>query len=83
MAYLYYTITAVILYIFSDWILNQIERSMGKRLKYRSVVFFVIIMTLSLTSFDLINRIVGDPPQNITTTQEAPAPATDPDSPEQ
>jgi hypothetical protein len=63
MAYLYYTITAVVLYIFSDWLLNQIEKSMGKRLKYRSVVFFAIIMTLSLTSFNMIDRIVGDLPQ--------------------
>ena len=63
MAYLYYTVTAVLLYLLSDWILNQIEQSIGKRLKYRSVVFFVIIMTLSLSSFELIDRIVGEPPQ--------------------
>lgn len=70
MAYLYYTVTAVLLYLLSDWILNQIEKSMGKRLKYRSVIFFAIIMTLSLTSFDLIDRIVGDPPQKTTAQKD-------------
>ena len=42
MAYLYYTITAVILYLLSDWILNKIEIYYGKRFEYRSVIFFVI-----------------------------------------
>ena len=70
MAYLYYTVTAVLLYLLSDWILNQIEQSVGKRLKYRSVIFFVIIMTLALTSFNLIDRIVGEPPQTASTPEE-------------
>lgn len=75
MAYIYYTVTAVILYLLSDWILNQIEQSMGKRLKYRSVIFFFIIMTLSLSSFNLIDRLVGDPPQTTpeSTVETAPA----------
>ncbi len=73
MAYLYYTVTAVLLYLLSDWILNKIEQSIGKRLKYRSVLFFVIIMTLSLSSFELIDRIVGDPPQKASVPQEIPA----------
>lgn len=73
MAYLYYTVTAIVLYLFSDWILNQVEKSIGKRLKYRSVVFFAIILTLSLTSFELIDRIVGEPPQTTATPVEAPS----------
>ncbi len=72
MAYIYYTVTAVLLYLLSDWILNQIEKSMGKRLKYRSVIFFAIIMSLSMTSFNLIDRIVGDPPQTTDAQQEIP-----------
>jgi len=73
MAYLYYTVTAVLLYLLSDWMLNQIERSIGKRLKYRSVIFFVIIMTLALASFNLIDRIVGEPPQNVPAAVDVPA----------
>jgi len=71
MAYVYYTVTAVLLYLLSDWILNQIEQSMGKRLKYRSVIFFGIIMTLSLASFNLIDRLVGEPPQTTTAPEKA------------
>ena len=66
MAYLYYTVTAVLLYLLSDWILNKIEQSMGKRLEYRSVVFFVIIMVLAVGSFEIIDRLVGEPPQATT-----------------
>ncbi len=73
MAYLYYTVTAVLLYFLSDWILNQIEKSIGKRLKYRSVIFFAIIMSLSLTSFNLIDRLVGELPQTTAAPEEIPA----------
>jgi len=64
MAYLYYTITAVLLYLLSDWILNKIESSMGKRLEYRSVVFFVIILVLAVGSFEIIDRIASEKPQS-------------------
>ena len=65
MAYLYYTVAAVLLYLLSDWILNKIEQRVGKRLKYRSVVFFVIIMVLAVSTFEMIDRIVGEPPQAV------------------
>ena len=70
MAYLYYTVAAVLLYLLSDWILNKIEQRVGKRLKYRSVVFLVIIMVLALGSFEMIDRIVGEPPQTTTLPKE-------------
>ncbi|GMR01644.1 MAG: hypothetical protein BMS9Abin19_1054 [Gammaproteobacteria bacterium] len=70
MAYLYYTVTAVLLYLISDWILNRIEQSIGKRLEYRSVVFFVIIMVLAVASFEMIDRLVGEPPQTTSLPKE-------------
>ena len=70
MAYIYYTITAVILYLLSDWILNKIETYYGKRFEYRSVIFFVIIMILAVGSFEMIDRIVGEPPQTTETPQD-------------
>ena len=70
MAYLYYTITAVILYLLSDWILNKIETYYGKRFEYRSVIFFVIIMILAVGSFEMIDRIVGEPPQTTEMPQD-------------
>lgn len=70
MAYLYYTVTAVLLYLLSDWILNRIEQSVGKRLQYRSAVFFVIIMVFALISFEMIDRIVGEPPETTAVPKE-------------
>ena len=70
MAYLYYTITAVLLYLLSDWILNKIETYYGKRFEYRSVIFFVIIMILAVASFEMIDRIVGEPPQTTEIPQD-------------
>lgn len=70
MAYLYYTITAVLLYLLSDWILNKIETYYGKRFEYRSVIFFVIIMILAVGSFEMIDRIVGEPPQTTAIPQD-------------
>ena len=64
MAYLYYTVTAVLLYLLSDWILNKIEQRAGKRLEYRSVIFFAIIMVLAVSSFEMIDRVVGEPPED-------------------
>ncbi len=61
MAYLYFTVTAVLLYLFSDWILNKIEERMGKRLEYRSVVFFVIITVLAFGSFSFIDTLMTPP----------------------
>ena len=70
MAYLYFTVAAIFLYLFSDWMLNLIEQRLGKRLKYRSVVFFVIIMALAVGSFEIIDRIVGEPPQTPAALEE-------------
>jgi len=72
MAYFYYTVAAVVLYLISDWILNKIEIYYGKRLKYRSVIFFAIIMVLAVGSFSIIDRIVGEPPQASSVPQASP-----------
>ncbi len=61
MAYLYFTVTAVLLYLFSDWLLNKIEQRIGKRLKYRSVVFFAIISVLAYSSFGFIDTLMTSP----------------------
>lgn len=73
MAYLYFTIAAILLYMISDWLVNKIEAYYGKRLKYRSVLFFVIIMVLAVGSFSIVDRIVGEPPQASSAPQAGPA----------
>ncbi len=54
---IYFTLTAIILYVVSDWILNQIEIKQGKRLKNRSIIFFLIIITLAVISFSIIQEV--------------------------
>ena len=59
MQFVAYTITAILLYLFSDWLLNRIESYRGKRLEYRSIVFFAIIMVLAIVSFKIIEQLTS------------------------
>ena len=59
MQLVYYTVVAIGLYFAADWILNRLEVSLGRRLEYRTLVFFVILLSLSLTTFELIRRALG------------------------
>ena len=56
MEMLYYTVAAIFLYVVSDWILNQIEIRRGKRFDNRSLIFFAIILVLSVALFNLIQQ---------------------------
>ena len=58
MQFVFYTIAALALYFISDWIVVKIEKSRGGSLKYRSLIFFAIIMVLSVSSFKLIEILV-------------------------
>jgi predicted PurR-regulated permease PerM len=73
MEIIYFTIAAVLLYLISDWIVNMIERKRGERLQNRSILFFVIIFTLSAVSFSVIQHLnqSDDPADNAN-----PAPAS-------
>jgi hypothetical protein len=54
MQFVYYTIAALLLYVLSDQILIKIETWRGDRLKHRSLVYFVIILVLSVSTFKVI-----------------------------
>ena len=56
-----YTLVAIVLYLFADWLLVRIEVHVGKRLEHRSLIFFAILLTLALTSFWLIRLYTGNP----------------------
>jgi hypothetical protein len=58
---LYFTLVAAFLYLASNWIVNRIEIAAGKRLSYRSLLFFGILLTLALISFSLIRVYTGNP----------------------
>jgi len=59
MSVVYFTLVAIILYFAADWILERVEIAAGKRLEHRSLIFFVILLTLALTSFSLIQVYSG------------------------
>ena len=71
MEMIYFTVAAVVLYVVSDWILNQIEIKQGARLENRSLIFFVIIGTLSVVSFYIIQTLYPktEPPAPLENTQ--------------
>ncbi len=56
MEMIYFTLAAVVLYVGTDWILDRIEIAAGRRLEYRNLVFFVIMLTMAITSFALIRH---------------------------
>ena len=60
MEIIYFTLAAILLYLGADWILRRIETAAGKRLEYRSLIFFVILMTMAVTSFTLIRTLTGE-----------------------
>lgn len=60
MSAVWFTIVAVILYLVSDWILERIEVSLGKRLEHRSLIFFVILLTLAVVTFAVIQGSTGN-----------------------
>jgi hypothetical protein len=68
---LYFTLAAVLLYFAADWILNRFEMAAGRRFKYRSLIFFALLLVMATTSFTLIQHLI-DPPGQIKSI-DAPA----------
>ncbi len=68
---LYYAVAAISLYLVSDWILNRIEIRRGERFDNRTLVFFVIILVLSVSLFNLIQYLqpAPEPAAPVTDTQ--------------
>ena len=56
---IYFTLVAVFLYLGADWLLNRVETATGRRLEYRSILFFFILLVMALTSFTLIRHLSG------------------------
>jgi hypothetical protein len=60
MEFVYFTVSGIALYFGSDWILNKIEEARGKKFPQRTLVFFAIILILSMTTFSLIQYLAND-----------------------
>jgi len=54
----WFTLTAILLYLVSDWILDQIEIRRGERLPNRNIVFFGIITVLALVVFQVLEHFM-------------------------
>ncbi len=59
MEILIFTLNAIFVYLFSDWLIRTIEEKRGKPLKRRQVIFFVVFLILVLVSFQLLQSIFG------------------------
>jgi len=59
MAIIWFTLTAIALYLVSDWLLERVEIAMGKRLEHRSIIFFAILLSLALVTFSIIQAKTG------------------------
>ena len=55
----YFILVAIALYAASDWILQRIELWRSERLESRSLVFFVLLLSLALPTFALIRYLAG------------------------
>lgn len=56
---LYFTFTAIILYLGSDWVLRRVEAAIGRQLEHRNLIFFAILLLMALASFALIRQYAG------------------------
>jgi hypothetical protein len=64
LAILYYTVAGIVLYLVADAILNRVEARRGQRFEHRSLIFFAILLTLALATFNLIRHfLLSQPPQ--------------------
>lgn len=59
MEIVYLTVAAIALYVISDRILDAMERRAGKRFEQRSVIFFGLMLVLSLITFAVIRSMLG------------------------
>ena len=54
-----FTLNAIVIYLVSDWIIRAIEQRRGEVLKQRQAIFFVVFLTLALTSFAVLRNLLG------------------------
>ena len=58
MAAIYFTLTAIVLYLVADWLLERIELHRGERLEHRTLLFFGILFGLALVTFPLLQSFL-------------------------
>jgi hypothetical protein len=54
-----FTLNAILIYLFADWVIRAIEQKKGAVLKHRQVIFFVVFLSLALISFNVLRTILA------------------------
>ena len=54
-----FTLNAILVYLFADWVIRAIEQKKGEVLKHRQVIFFVVFLSLALISFNVLRTILA------------------------
>ena len=54
-----FTAVGIVLYVVCDRLLLVMEKIHGERLPQRNVVFFVLILVLSLSTFSILRSVMG------------------------
>jgi TRAP-type C4-dicarboxylate transport system permease small subunit len=55
---LLFTAVAIALYFAADWILRAIEQRRGELLPHRNIIYFVLILTLTMTTFQVLQHVL-------------------------
>ena len=53
-----FSINAIVVYLLSDWLLRLVEQKLGRVIKHRQVVFFVIFLVLVMSSFYVLRTLL-------------------------
>ena len=61
---LYFTVIGIVLYLVADRLVVLVERRAGRILEHRTLLFFVLLLTLALVTFAAIRRFLPPPLPN-------------------
>lgn len=69
-----FTVVGIVLYVVTGQLLTMLEKMHGKPLPQRNIIFFVIILALSLPAFSLMRSLLGpgESPQHDYQEQQSP-----------
>lgn len=54
-----FTLVAILLYLIADKLLRFFEARRGEPLPHRSLIFFVLLLTLALLSFNFLDAVLA------------------------
>jgi hypothetical protein len=60
----YFTVTGILLYLLADRVVVLIERRAGRVLEHRTLLFFVLLLTMALVTFAAIRHFLPPPATN-------------------